>query len=143
MQLRLETLQKVQAADASSIIVKAYEQPPWNEIWKGEQALKSVNASLESPDGRCFAAFDAQKIVDVLLGRIQSYMEDGFYILQLAVLPDYQHMGIGKQLLDFCESKLKAEGVNHFELITAPHDVTFYTKCKYSISHAIHFEKDI
>lgn len=142
MKFRLDLLQKDQAADAASIIVKAYEQPPWNEIWKDEQALKSVYASLESPHDRCFAAFDTQKIVGVLLGRIQSYMEDGFYIMQLSVLPNYQHMGIGKQLLDFCESKLKAEGVNHFELITAPHDVTFYEKCKYSISNAVHFEKD-
>lgn len=143
MQLRLATLHKNQVADAASIIVKAYEQPPWDEIWKGEQAFKSVHASLESPHDRCFTAFDAQKMVGVLLGRIQSYMEDGFYIMQLSVLPEYQHMGIGKQLLDYCESKLKAEGIKNFELITAPHDVTFYTKCGYSVSHAIHFEKDI
>jgi ribosomal protein S18 acetylase RimI-like enzyme len=142
MKLSFDLLCKEQAMDAASIIVKAYQQPPWNEVWKIEQALKSVYASLESPHDRCFAAYDAQKVVGVLLGRIQSYMRDGFYVLQLSVLPDYQYMGIGKQLLNFCEDKIKAEGINHFELITAPHDVAFYKKCGYSISDAVHFEKD-
>lgn len=70
-------------------------------------------------------------------------MRDSFYVLQLSVLPDYQHMGIGTQLLDFCEGKIRAEGINHVELITAPYDVAFYKKCKYTISDAIHLEKDI
>lgn len=63
MELRFDLLCKEQATDAASIIVKAYRQPPWNEDWKNEQALKSVYASLESPYERCFAAFDAQKVV--------------------------------------------------------------------------------
>ncbi|HEX2986477.1 MAG TPA: GNAT family N-acetyltransferase [Caproiciproducens sp.] len=143
MELSFDILQKEQAKDAAEIIVKAFKQPPWNEVWEDTQAVKSVIASLKNPMDRCFAAFDNKKIVGILFGRIQIYSRDGFYIMMLSVLPEYQHKGIGKSLLHFSEKTLKSEGISHIELITAPFDKQFYNKCNYSVSDAVHFEKDI
>ncbi|OPJ64607.1 GNAT family N-acetyltransferase [Clostridium oryzae] len=143
MELCFGLLKKEQAVDAAKIIVKAFKQPPWNECWEDTQATKSVIASLENPMDRCFAAFDTQKIVGILFGRIQIYSRDDFYIMMLSVLSEYQHKGIGKGLLHFCEKALKSEGISHIELITAPFDKQFYNKCNYSVSDAVHFEKNI
>lgn len=129
--------------DATNVIIEAYKMPPWCNVWSIEQAQKSITVSMNNPQDRCFAAFKDDVFVGVLIGRIQIYAEDEFYIMQLAIHPQYSRKGIGSKLLAYCMKQIKSEGITHIELMTAPHDTVFYKKCNFISSDAINFWKDL
>jgi ribosomal protein S18 acetylase RimI-like enzyme len=124
---------------ASNVIIEAYKMPPWCDTWSVEQAKKSIIASINNPQDRCFAAFEDDTFVGVLIGRIQVYAEDEFYIMQLAVDPLHSRKGIGRNLLTYCIQQIKSEGINHIELMTPPHNTAFYEKCNFICSDAKNF----
>ncbi|MBE5979552.1 MAG: GNAT family N-acetyltransferase [Paenibacillaceae bacterium] len=129
--------------DAAHVIIEAYKMPPWSIVWSAEQAQKSITVSMNNPQDRCFAAFKDDVFVGILIGRIQIYAEDEFYIMQLAIHPQYSQKGIGRRLLTYCTEQIKSEGITHIELMTAPHDTEFYEKCEFNSSDAINFWKDL
>lgn len=97
---------------------------------------------MNNPQDRCFSAFDNDVFVGILIGRIQIYAEDEFYIMQLAIYPQYSRKGIGSRLLTYSMEQISLEGIKHIELMTAPHDTVFYEKCNFKFSDAINFWKD-
>ena len=63
------------------------------------------------------------------------YNEPGFNILGLAVLPEYQHRGIGKQLLQAVETEAAARNYRFIRLNSGEHRMeahTFYEHCGYT-----------
>ena len=63
------------------------------------------------------------------------YKEPGFNILGLAILPEYQHRGIGKQLLQAVEAEAAARNYRFIRLNSGEHCTeahAFYEHCGYS-----------
>ena len=63
------------------------------------------------------------------------YKEPGFNILGLAVLPEYQHRGIGKQLLQAVEAEAAARNYRFIRLNSGEHRMeahAFYEHCGYT-----------
>lgn len=63
------------------------------------------------------------------------YNEPGFNILGLAVLPEYQHRGIGKQLLQAVETEAAARNYRFIRLNSGEHRMeahAFYEHCGYT-----------
>ena len=63
------------------------------------------------------------------------YNKPGFNILGLAVLPEYQHRGIGKQLLQAVEAEAAARNYRFIRLNSGEHRMeahTFYEHCGYT-----------
>ena len=63
------------------------------------------------------------------------YNKPGFNILGLAVLPEYQHRGIGKQLLQAAEAEAAARNYRFIRLNSGEHRMeahTFYEHCGYT-----------
>ena len=63
------------------------------------------------------------------------YKEPGFNILGLAVLPEYQHRGIGKQLLQAVEAEAAARNYRFIRLNSGEHRKeahAFYEHCGYN-----------
>ena len=63
------------------------------------------------------------------------YKAPGFNILGLAVLPEYQHRGIGKQLLQAVEAEAAARNYRFIRLNSGEHRKeahAFYEHCGYS-----------
>jgi Acetyltransferases len=143
MKITFNKLCTANIEDATNVIIEAYKMPPWCNIWSIEQAQKSITVSISNPQDRCFAAFEDDVFVGVLIGRIQIYAEDEFYIMQLAIHPQYRRKGIGNKLLIYCMEQIKSEGITHIELMTAPHDTVFYEKCNFNSSDAINFWKNL
>jgi len=69
---------------------------------------------LQRNPNTCFVAEAASKVVGVILAG-----HDGRrgFIYHLAVLPEYRHSGIAKDLVNHAESALKVEGINKAALV--------------------------
>lgn len=143
MNITFNKLCNANIENAANVIIEAYKMPPWCIVWSAEQAKKSITVSINNPQDRCFAAFENDVFIGVLIGRIQIYAEDEFYIIQLAIHPQYSRKGIGSQLLTYCMEQIKLEGITHMELMTAPHDTVFYEKNNFISSDAINFWNDL
>jgi ribosomal protein S18 acetylase RimI-like enzyme len=68
----------------------------------------AIQQFLKKNPETCFVAQDGEKIIGTVLGG-----SDGRrgYLYHLAVHEEYQHLGLGKQLLEKCLESLKAQGL--------------------------------
>lgn len=80
---------------------------------------------------KVFTAWDGDKLVGLICA-----MDDGImtaYIHYLLVHPDYQHMGIGKQLVD----RMKEVYVDYLRIVLVAYDgeIGFYKSCGFEKSN--------
>lgn len=80
-----------------------------------------------------------KRLIQNLTKKNENYADDGRYaeLLSIAVLPEKQGLGAGKQLLSDLENRLSNEGVSQLALTTDMHDnektVSFYEGLQYQI----------
>lgn len=113
------------------IYSKAFKGEPWNDNWSIEDATIHVKELLESKQSYGLEYVKDGKVIGFILGTsmLFSYGRT-FEINDLAVDPDYQNKGIGKQLLERMIEDIKAQGIVGIHLITSAHGVLpeFYEK---------------
>ena len=81
-------------------------------------------------------AFDAEKLIGFVSGFKNRLDSEGdvAYISFICVLPTYQHLGIGRQLLKRFKEKF-ADEVLYFLVSAYQNSYTFYEKCGFSYDH--------
>lgn len=116
----------------AAVLKAAYAVEPWNERWSDERALRRIQGILHNFGSICIVADDKGSLLGSILGFIDPYADqDFFFISELFVLPQYQHRGIGTQLLRTLETVLKEKGISTTQIISIENNLPFYSKAGY------------
>lgn len=108
----------------------AYAEEPWNEQWTDALAQRRVGAIMSGFEPLAVAAVEKGRVIGSAMGFTDPYAdEDIFFVSELFVVPERKQQGIGRSLLAFLESELKARGVGVIQLISIEHNVPFYNRC--------------
>lgn len=128
MEIRLITENDINALAAA--LSEAYSEPPWNEKWDDEKAVRRVSAILSGYCALGLDAVDNDEIIGGLLGYVDPYAdEDFFFVSELFVIPERKKQGIGRKLLAELEKYIKEHNAGCIQLISIPHNLPFYEKC--------------
>lgn len=129
---------------AARLMCEAYNQPPWNEEWQMERALRRISYFMSGVNTRGYAMLVERDTVGYLFGRLDVTMKgDVFYVEEIFVHPNYQRKGCGSMALGQLADELKTTGVNRIELHTISEDISFYEKNGFSPSSHKYLEKEI
>lgn len=110
----------------------ANEEPPWGLLLMADPSRERVADYLN--EGKCFLAYLGEKLVGeiVLLETSPGVME----IVNIAVAPQFQSKGIGKQLIGHAKSICKKRGAGLLKAGTgnsSTGQIAFYQKCGFRI----------
>lgn len=129
---------------AAQLMCSVYSQPPWNEQWQLDRAIKRVTSFLSGVSARGWAMIVDTEIVGYLFGRMDMAMKgDIFFVNEMFVRPNYQRKGCGSMALIQLGEELKKIGVTRIELHTISEDISFYEKNGFSPSSYLYLEKDL
>jgi len=113
------------------IYSKAFSGEPWNDNWKIEDANIHIKELLESKQSYGLECITDGKVVGFILGTTMVFHYGRtFEINDLAVEPEYQNKGIGKQLVEQIIKDVKNQGIVGIHLITSANEnlKNFYEK---------------
>ena len=96
-------------------------------------------------NGRAFVLLDDQQIIGTILFTTNNHKTglNTAYISQFAIDPLYKKMGLGSQLIDYCENLAEADGFEGIQLdtaIPADHLVQWYIRRGYKIVDTVHWD---
>jgi len=106
---------------------------PLKLLLSADPDRKSIEKYLES--GIKYAVFSRTIIIGIAI--VHEKQEDCAEIMNIAVEPNYQHMGVGRSLLEFVISDAKKIGVGRLEVGTGNSSVfqlLLYQQCGFRIS---------
>ena len=99
-----------------------------------------------STKAKCFISY-CEHNEDMITGLIAGYMnESSMFITNVSVDPDYTNQGIGKTLLDECESFSKSNNIDIIRLEGKPENekaIQFYLKNNFNKKDEITYEKEL
>lgn len=129
---------------AANLMRLVYSEPPWNEKWQPERALRRIKTFMSGSASRAYAMIVETATVGYLFGRIDVAMKgDIFYVNEMFVNPGYQRQGCGSMALAQLTGELKKANVSRIELHTISEDISFYEKNGFSPSSFHYLEKEI
>ena len=122
--------------DVLRLYVDAFTSPPLNYSFvtkaKAERYIKDMTRTP------CFLGYvypDEERITAFIFGVVDNYFIGTLYeIMELAVEPSLQRVGVGSKVMSLLESKLKGLGVDAISLNTSRHlpAYSFYKKNSYT-----------
>ena len=127
--IRLEDARAIRDISEVSLGYKTTETVTKLQIEKLLQNTEHFIRVYEDDETHTVAGFIHAEAYQLL------YNEPGFNILGLAVLPEYQHRGIGKQLLQAVETEAAARNYRFIRLNSGEHRTeahAFYEHCGYT-----------
>jgi len=120
------------------LINKEYSKHPYNEPWKKENAIRTLN--YFSKIGSIRVLINVNKIIGFIIFRIENYNDrDAIMIEELIVDSDFQGKGFGKKLIEFVEDYARHKKIKKIWLI-ASRDApayNFYEKIGYKLCKRI------
>ena len=106
--------------DAVGLFIETYNRPPWDNRWTEETAGRYLKEFTRAPRFIGFTAWQDGEMAGVALCREKTWWTGGeLYVEELFVSPDFQHRGIGGQLLREIENHVKTHGLNSVTLLTS------------------------
>lgn len=118
----------------------AFKAPPWDESWSEEKSLKRLSDIYYTPGFIGFKCMEQGKVIGAVLGNIEEDYQGQYYFLkEMFVHTDYQHHGIGSQLLNKIEEEADREGLGGIILFTSRVYGTeqFYKKNHYEVGQGL------
>ncbi len=109
----------------------------WETVWGQAPSLEQTELAMKNTLFRV-SVYDEDKII--AMARMIGDMGLDYYIKDVAVRPEYQHMGIGKMLMTELLKFINDNGVNgtdiFVELSAMPDKIPFYEKFGFSANEA-------
>jgi len=103
---------------------KLFESTGWNEEYRlGEDELFAATRQSWC----VVSAYDGEQLVG--FGRVMSDGTLHALIVDLIVLPSYQHRGIGRDILNRLVDRCRSDGIRDVQLFCARGKADFYRRC--------------
>ena len=119
-------------ADLSEIFIETFNAPPWNNELTMDTASKRLSQMINVEDFYGLCAYKENILSGMILGsKEQMYNGITFNIREFCVRNSMRSQGVGSQLINEFENRLKQQGVTEITLYTLNDDnlVGFYQKC--------------
>lgn len=132
---QIEPLSDVHLADVEALYLEVFRAPPWSEPWTLEQ-VRSQLAELYARDGsRRWAVVEDGSLIGFAIGSQEAF--GVFVIVEMAISPTRQRVGIGTALLRAIEDEMRTTGMLRIQVVTAPDKwpIRFYEKHGYALVH--------
>lgn len=126
--------------ECANLLVSVFANPPWNENWTIELALKRLQNTYNIAGFYGIFAKNENQIIGFALGHIEQYIEDNtFYLKEMCVAENYQNTGIGTAIINKLQKDLLGNNVARIWLLTLQNSQAenFYKKCGFSNSTKI------
>lgn len=123
----------------TAAFVECFNGPPWNDGWSTAAASERLAGILEARQFRGAVALSDGKIVGLILGQRERWVDAYHFNLQeMCVLPERQRSGAGRALLRHITERLRDEGTEKIYLLTAPDSgaAAFYSAQGYYVSRS-------
>jgi len=124
-------------ADCASVMMDAYNAPPWNCKWTSDKAYLYVDELISSRDFIGFIIYDEGKPAGAILAHKKTWWTNKQLMIdELFVSPDFQKKGYGKKLLHFSEEYANANNIELLVLMTNKYlpVFDFYESMDYTIA---------
>lgn len=134
MSVYLRRIWQDEAVEHAGIIVKAYAEPPWSELWLHENAKSRLTELVTTPGFIGVGAFLNHEAIGFAFALPHtSVIGRGMSVAEVAILPQYQRMGTGSILLARLEEEARQAGYLHIWLVSqrAGGVAEYYLKNKY------------
>ena len=121
----------------TAVFIQCFNDAPWNDGWSFDAARERLAGILEARHFRGAVAVADGKVVGLLLGQKERWVDAFHFNLQeMCVLPDHQRSGVGRALLRHLTSQVRGEGTKKIYLITGPDTgaAAFYSVHGYYVS---------
>lgn len=136
--MKIRKIKKIDLPACAKILKNAYSRQPYNEIFKGSNARRYVEGKYKNCKDNSFVAMNEKnKIIGFIFFTISSWSKGLQAILEeIAVHPDSQKNGAGKQLIQYAHDYLNSLGVTSI-MLWAKNDkrlINFYKTQGYSLA---------
>lgn len=104
----------------TKMYVETFNSPPWNDFWTEETAGKRLLQMISCKEAYGLLAYQDNILCGMALGCTEQFITDTIFDLkEFCVRNDMRSHGIGSQLLEELERRLKNMGVGSIYLFTS------------------------
>jgi len=128
--IKIESLTSLQALEhCATLLIEAYNFPPWNDSWTPETAKALLNCYYNSPEFIGWFATAGSDVVVFAVGNVEPHYNGSiFYVRDIVVSSPFQKLGLGKELMARIKKDLSEQGIKTIILFTNKAIVGFYEK---------------
>jgi aminoglycoside 6'-N-acetyltransferase I len=102
----------------AALYVRVFGEPPWNEVWRIEDARRHLQQAIDTPGFEGLVAVDGARVVGVVTGnRKCTAAGEALLLDDMYVDGGARGQGLGKQMMDELKRRL-AGRVSAFALFT-------------------------
>jgi GNAT superfamily N-acetyltransferase len=118
--------------ECANLLVTVFANPPWNENWTFELALKRLQNTYNIVDFYGIIAKKQSRIIGFACGHGEEYINvKTFYLKEMCVALKHQNTGVGTAIINELQKDLAKNNITRIWLLTAPNSPaeSFYKKC--------------
>lgn len=126
----------------AALYVASFNAPPWNDHWTVETASKRLTQMLRRDSAYGLLAYDEQGLCGLILGDEEQFYDGAqFQIREFCVANDRRGQGLGTQIYQELEQRLRQRGISQIVLYTLRHPAAegFYQRVGMQTSEEIVF----
>jgi aminoglycoside 6'-N-acetyltransferase I len=130
--MKLQLIERQHLEACAALFIAVFNNPPWNEAWRQEVALKRLQDCYNTPEAYGIVAIVEDEVCGFAIGIAEQYdQNEHFYLKEMCVDSTKQRSGIGTKIIDVLHQNLVSRGVSMIYLLTMRDSqaAAFYEKC--------------
>lgn len=110
--VHVRTLGLEQIEDVKQMMLDIFTKEPWNDTWTEEQLHRYVTELMAPENALCLGLYEGEQLAGIALGRKKHWYEGTeYWIDELGIHPEKQHLGFGKLFMEQIEAVARAEEI--------------------------------
>ena len=98
--MKLQPIESGHLRECTNLFVSVFSNPPWNETWKQEIALRRLKDCYNTPGSYGIVAVTEDKVCGFAIGYAEAWHEyQHFYLKEMCVQSTNQRSGIGTKVM--------------------------------------------